>query len=108
MLITGDDILIEYVERLIHSLRSTPEHMLKDGWCDSMNRFIQHYVWHTKDNQKGLYAARLEGRLSEMQDRRKRLIKYLYKKEGKMDEFDQGYIDSVSKKTQIIKKFSSA
>lgn len=34
---------------------------------------------------------RLEGRLKEMQERRRRLIKYLYKKEGKLDEFEEGY-----------------
>ena len=34
---------------------------------------------------------RLEGRLHEMQERRRRLIKYLYKKEGKWDEFEEGF-----------------
>jgi len=50
---------------------------------------------------------RLKGRLHEMQERRRRLIKYLYKKEGKLDEFEEGFHQSISKKSTIIKKFSS-
>ena len=42
-----------------------------------------------------------------MQERRRRLIKYLYKKEGKLEEFEEGFKQSIQKKTQIIKKFSS-
>lgn len=42
-----------------------------------------------------------------MQERRRRLIKYLYKKEGKLNEFESGFKQSIAKKTAIIKKFSS-
>ena len=54
------------------------------------------------------YWFRLEGRLTEMMERRRRLIKYLYKKDGKLHEFEEGYNQSISKKSSIIKKFSSA
>lgn len=50
---------------------------------------------------------RLEGRLNEMQERRRRLIKYLYKKEGKLNDFEEGFKQSISKKSSIIKKFTS-
>ena len=53
------------------------------------------------------YWVRLEGRLIEMQERRRRLIKYLYKKDGKLNEFEEGYNQSISKKQAIIKKFTS-
>jgi len=43
-----------------------------------------------------------------MQERRRRLIKYLYKKDGKLNEFEEGYNQSINKKQAIIKKFSSA
>jgi len=43
----------------------------------------------------------------EMQERRRRLIKYLYKKDGKLNEFEDGYNMSISKKQSIIKKFTS-
>jgi len=42
-----------------------------------------------------------------MQERRRRLIKYLYKKEGKLDDFEQEFQKSIKKKLIIIKKFSS-
>lgn len=42
-----------------------------------------------------------------MQERRRRLIKYLYKKEGKLNEFEEGFKLSIAKKATIIKKFSS-
>ena len=54
------------------------------------------------------YWYRLEGRLNEMQERRRRLIKYLYKKDGKLHEFEDGYTQSIQKKSSIIKKFSSS
>jgi len=42
-----------------------------------------------------------------MQERRRRLIKYLYKKEGKLNEFEEGFQQSIAKKSTIIKKFTS-
>jgi len=39
--------------------------------------------------------VRLQGRLNEMQERRRRLIKYLYKKEGKLNEFENGFQNSI-------------
>ena len=42
-----------------------------------------------------------------MQERRRRLIKYLYKKEGRLHEFEEGYKQSIAKKSTIIKKFTS-
>jgi hypothetical protein len=42
-----------------------------------------------------------------MQERRRRLIKYLYKKEGKLEDFEQEFQKSIQKKSTIIRKFSS-
>ena len=42
----------------------------------------------------------------EMQERRRRLIKYLYKKEGKLNEFEEGFKQSINKKSTIIRKFT--
>ena len=118
VLITGDDILIEYVERLIQEISSFEEKEdLKPSWRTSIEKFITHYVWHSQDAQQDKikhgqrqstpFSVRLNGRLTEMQERRRRLIKYLYKKEGKLHEFEQGFKDSIAKKQAIIKKFSS-
>jgi hypothetical protein len=88
------------------------ESLLQEQWSKAIEKFITHYVWHSQDKRKpeGLAAGineRLEGRLNEMQERRRRLIKYLYKKEGKLDEFEEGFHQSITKKSVIIKKFSS-
>lgn len=100
MLITGDDILIEYVERLMNSIKSLgSEELLQDGWQGALDRFITHYVWHSQDRRQDStvernsspFWYRLEGRLNEMQERRRRLIKYLYKKDGKISEFEEGF-----------------
>lgn len=113
MLITGDDILIEYVERLMNQLKVMgDEQLLQEMWKRAIEKFITHYVWHSQDRRKvegpmTSIIERLEGRLNEMQERRRRLIKYLYKKEGKLDEFEEGFHQSISKKSTIIKKFSS-
>jgi hypothetical protein len=118
VLITGDDILIEYVERLITEISAIEENEeLKQSWRISIEKFITHYVWHSQDAQQDKikhgqrqstpFSVRLNGRLTEMQERRRRLIKYLYKKEGKLNEFEQGFKESIAKKSAIIKKFSS-
>ena len=88
------------------------EVMLQDTWKRAIEKFITHYVWHSQDRRKVdgpmiSIIERLEGRLHEMQERRRRLIKYLYKKEGKLEEFEEGFHQSISKKSTIIKKFSS-
>ena len=57
-----------------------------------MEKFIAHYVWHLPDLQETAAANsdcplqnRLNNRLNEMTDRRRRLIKYMFKKENKLD-----------------------
>lgn len=118
VLITGDDILIEYVERLMTEIKTVNDNDLKTSWKNQIEKFITHYVWHSQDpvaNDKikhgqryqTPYWVRLQGRLNEMQERRRRLIKYLYKKEGKLNEFESGFQNSIQKKSTIIKKFSS-
>jgi hypothetical protein len=102
VLITGDDILIEYVERLMNEIKNVNDNDLKSNWKNQIEKFITHYVWHSQDpvaNDKikhgqryqTPYWVRLQGRLNEMQERRRRLIKYLYKKEGKLNEFESGF-----------------
>ena len=102
VLITGDDILIEYVERLMNEIKNVNDNDLKGTWKSQIEKFITHYVWHSQDpvtNDKIKHGqryqtpfwVRLQGRLIEMQERRRRLIKYLYKKEGKLNEFESGF-----------------
>lgn len=101
-MITGDDILIEYVERLMNEIKNVDDNGLKPTWKTQIEKFITHYVWHSQDpvasdkikhgqRYQTPFWVRLQGRLNEMQERRRRLIKYLYKKEGKLNEFEAGF-----------------
>ena len=46
VMITGDDILIEYVQRLSSTLARYPEDQLNYSYVEKMEKFITHYVWH--------------------------------------------------------------
>ena len=50
---------------------------------------------------------RLSNRLGEMTDRRRRLIKYMYKKEGRIDQFEDQYPETIRRKEEVIQRFSS-
>ena len=83
--ITGDDILIEYVGRLMVAVKSIREQALRPLWKHQIEKFIKHYVWHSSDMRRpenNKLWQRLESRLIEMKERRKRLLKNLYKKEN--------------------------
>lgn len=99
-------------------IKPIQDNELKASQKTAIEKFITHYVWHSQDpvsNDKikqgqryqTPFWVRLQSRLNEMQERRRRLIKYLYKKEGKLNEFESGFKQSIAKKTAIIKKFSS-
>ena len=49
VLITGDDILIEYVERLMNEIKNVNDNDLKGSWKNQIEKFITHYVWHSQD-----------------------------------------------------------
>ena len=48
-MITGDDIIIEYVLRLVHFLHKVEEDFIQKGLVERMEKFITHYVWHLPD-----------------------------------------------------------
>ncbi len=63
-MITGDDILIEYVERIMNALKQINETSLKITWRACIEKFIMHYVWNSsdkKDNGRLMLWSRLEG-----------------------------------------------
>jgi hypothetical protein len=47
VLITGDDILIEYVDRLMREIKDVNDSDLKSTWKVQIEKFITHYVWHS-------------------------------------------------------------
>ena len=59
-------------------------------------------------NDNSYYTReRLNNRLSEMTDRRRRLIKYMFKKENKNEQFESQYPVMIRRKDEVIQKFSS-
>ena len=48
-MITGDDILIEYVSRLSKVLSHIAEENIDVSQRQRMEKFISHYVWHMPD-----------------------------------------------------------
>lgn len=80
--------------------------MLKVSWRQSLEKFIYHKVWHSssdsaiKDTTKGnTMWGKIETRLNEMKDRRQRLIKNMYKKEGRLGEFEHGFKTLITRKS---------
>ena len=117
-MITGDDILIEYVSRLAKTLGRLDEEVVESVQKTRMEKFISHYVWHMPDttSSNGQEAdcggqnsmqRRLNNRLSEMTDRRRRLIKYMFKKESRLDQFEAQYPVTIRRKDEVIQRFSS-
>ena len=49
IVISGDDILIEYCERLKYTLRQIPDSKLRPAQQAQLIRFITHYVWQMPD-----------------------------------------------------------
>lgn len=61
------------------AIKNITETNIKKRWRESIDKFIKHYVWHTGDisvrrGDGGKLWARLESRLIEMKERRKRLM----------------------------------
>ena len=42
-----------------------------------------------------------------MKERRRRLVKHIYKKEGRLQDFERGYLTIMNKKGAIIRKFTN-
>ena len=52
ILVTGDDVLIEYVSRLIKALRGSNEERINRDDRSAIEKFVSHYVWHSQDLNK--------------------------------------------------------
>lgn len=59
IMITGDDILIEYVTRLMKMFSSNKirEEELSSEQQTKIEKFITHYVWYAQDKNKGAKAG---------------------------------------------------
>ena len=73
-MITGDDILMEYICRLMHAIKAIREESLKPYWKTSIDKFVCHYVWHGADSPSSSLWERLDARVNEMKERQRRLL----------------------------------
>lgn len=49
VMITGDDILIEYVTRLVRHLGNSQPEVMQAYQTERVEKFVSHYVWHMPD-----------------------------------------------------------
>jgi hypothetical protein len=102
------------VQRLIIAVKSIKEPLLRLSWKTAIEKFVTHYVWHTSDIRRGANNRlwqRLESRLIEMKERRKRLLRSLFKKEQKLStnqEFEKDHMKKEKQKNVIIQGFSAS
>ncbi|CAG9318241.1 TTLL5_3 [Blepharisma stoltei] len=73
LIITGDDILIEYVSRIMHAIKAINEENLKPYWKKNIDNFISHQVWHSEPKKSENMWERLEERLQVMKTRKKQI-----------------------------------
>lgn len=107
VIITGDDILIEYISRLVSALKSLNESEIKSSWNYSIEKFILHNVWTCSDNRRSdkiFLWQRLESRLIEMKERRKRLMRSIAM--ANIQNFEKEYLHDQEKKQIVIQAFS--
>ena len=57
IMITGDDILIEYVARLVKQLSQTSVDMIKPVQLNQIEKFVIHYVWKQPDQMETTESA---------------------------------------------------
>lgn len=106
--LTGDDLLIEYTNRLVNVLKSLNETDVQPSEQAIIERFIAHSAWITQDTSEPLSLwQRLQGRLLEMRERHKRLAKSVARKEGLLPLFDSQYDNIIAHKCKILKTFTS-
>jgi Tubulin-tyrosine ligase family len=99
LIITGDDILIEYLSRVLHACKSVTLECLKNDWKHALEKFVSHYIWQNisapMNNNINIFQ-KLELRIIEMKDRRK-----------KADSNYKDHISYQSQKHSVVRGFSA-
>ena len=107
ILVSSEDLLIDYCDRICGLLKQNSESLLKLTWRLALDKFLSHNNWPqiegsnnssttttmNSSNQGTLkltIQARLEARINELKERRKRGIKMIYKREGRLSDFEHG------------------
>lgn len=71
--LTGEDLLIEYLTRLINILKLLKGETIKPQWKKAIESFILHYVWNEVDHGYLSLSERLNLRLIELKERKTKL-----------------------------------
>ena len=74
MIITGDDILIEYLSRVLHACKSVSPDQFKHEWRQAIDKFVNHSVWQNLSSTTTAclsFLQKLELRIIEMRGRKK-------------------------------------
>ncbi|CAG9317785.1 unnamed protein product [Blepharisma stoltei] len=75
IVVTGDDVLICYVSRVIDLIKTIPEERLRKEWKKSIDKFICHHAWENPEAHKaGTLLQKLEVRLSEMKEMKRKKV----------------------------------
>jgi hypothetical protein len=120
ILISPEDLVIEYCERLGSILKQNSDSVLKMVSRVALDKFLSHTVWGptvakpggvssqqastmnfssiASNNPRQSIFHRLEGRVADMKERRKRGIKLIYKKEGRLSDFEHGFKTLIARK----------
>lgn len=107
IVITGDDILIEYVGRLIKTLKVIKDGVINVNWVKSIENFITHQIWHSVNSETSRLWQRLEFRHNEMVERRKKMQKAAGSYKNGQN-FEIEFNKEQQKKQVIIQAFSVA
>ena len=83
--ITGDDILIEYMKRLLLTIRSYNESTIDSKWEEALKIFIMHGVWRSKITPSSSLYDQLKCRVKEMLNRKRQNIAFAKGSEQKSD-----------------------
>jgi hypothetical protein len=96
LIITGDDLLIEYLSRILHACKSVTLEKVRNEWKLGLEKFVSHSVWNTVSptvlSQLNI-IEKVNLRICEMKERRQ-----------KSENFKENL---QSQKHQIVRSFSA-
>jgi tubulin polyglutamylase TTLL5 len=99
VIITGDDILIEYLCRVLHAGKSLTAERLISEWKNALDKFVNHLIWQNISSAlpTGMgILQRLETRILEMKERRKQ-----------SEANQKNPVTYMNQKNQVIRGFSA-
>ena len=73
VVLTGDDIIEEYIKRMIDTIKRVNEKNLKAPWKRAISRFVNHQVWMSDVHPEFNLVEKLTIRLGEMKQKKRKL-----------------------------------